>query len=416
MKLLATPTPVVPIEEVVAPPRHRVLFVDDDASLLEAVRRSVRGDFQVDVVPGPDAALEALRAHGGYRVLISDYRMARMDGLQLMEHARRISPLTCRMLFTGLADLDTAVRAINEGQIFRLLRKPCRPDVVSAAIREAIAQFEVLEEQHELLDRTFRASLDTLVEMMAMTSPLAHARALRVRETVREFCQWRGMAAPAYLEQASVLSQLGLATLPMPTVERVYLGQPATAEERVLLDEIPNRLRRLLTHIPRIDKVLEALLFQDRDFTPPDLHAPGPWGLEIPEGARLLRIVVAHDVCLSKGLSMRDASRELHRRRDQFDPTLLDEFNTFQGEQEASRRIRHIALSELQVGMTLAEDVIGGQGVLLIGRGQKVTLRALSLVRSYYEADTHSVRLQVMNPDDESNKLGSAEAEVHCAA
>ena len=71
---------------------------------------------------------------GPYAVIMSDLRMPVMDGIQFLSRVREISPDSVRMMLTGDADLENAIRAVNKGNIFRFLTKPCTPDVLAEVI------------------------------------------------------------------------------------------------------------------------------------------------------------------------------------------------------------------------------------------------------------------------------------------
>ena len=73
-------------------------------------------------------------------VVISDMRMPGMDGVAFLSLARQAAPHTVRMLLTGHADTKSAIAAVNEGQIFRFLTKPCPPDILQEAVKAAIEQ------------------------------------------------------------------------------------------------------------------------------------------------------------------------------------------------------------------------------------------------------------------------------------
>src|SRR5690242_13315710 len=105
--------------------KPRVLFVDDEPDLLAAIVRNLRSEhFDVATAPGGAAALDMLRNQGPFAVLVSDLRMPEMDGVTLLQNARKLFPDTVRVLFTGQPDMERAIAAVNEGEIFRFMTKP----------------------------------------------------------------------------------------------------------------------------------------------------------------------------------------------------------------------------------------------------------------------------------------------------
>ena len=102
-----------------------ILCVDDDPNILEAYRRQLRKEFRVETAIGPEEGCRKIESSGPYAVVVSDLQMPNMNGIQFLTKVREQSPDTVRMLLTGNADLNAAVEAVNQGQIFRFLTKPC---------------------------------------------------------------------------------------------------------------------------------------------------------------------------------------------------------------------------------------------------------------------------------------------------
>ena len=119
---------------------YKVLFVDDDTNILAAFKRQLRKKFTIDTAKSPEEGLKAVREKGPYAVIISDLRMPGMDGNQFLYRVREITPESVRILLTGHADLQAAMNAINSGNIFRLLTKPCPSEVLVDAIASGVEQ------------------------------------------------------------------------------------------------------------------------------------------------------------------------------------------------------------------------------------------------------------------------------------
>ena len=120
---------------------HKVLLVDDDANVLHAFKRQLRKQFFIETASSPERGLEVLKKYGPYAVVVSDLRMPGMDGNEFLSRVKRLSPATVRMLLTGYADFQAALKAINSGHIFRLLTKPCPPDTLADAITSGIEEY-----------------------------------------------------------------------------------------------------------------------------------------------------------------------------------------------------------------------------------------------------------------------------------
>lgn len=118
--------------------RPRVLLVDDEPRVLEALAPFLLRTYDVDTCSSAVAALARVREQT-YLAVVSDLRMPTMDGVELLKHVRSISPVTARILLTGQGEIDDAVHAINDAAVHRYLAKPCSSIAVLEAIREAVS-------------------------------------------------------------------------------------------------------------------------------------------------------------------------------------------------------------------------------------------------------------------------------------
>lgn len=136
--------------------RPRVLLVDDDPNALKALARALRHEsYEVDVASGAAPALELLEQNA-YDVVVSDEQMPGMTGSTLLARIKESHPETVRIMLTGHADLDTAIRSINNGQVFRFLTKPCQGPDVAVAIRQGLHYRRLLSQSLRLLRVTRR--------------------------------------------------------------------------------------------------------------------------------------------------------------------------------------------------------------------------------------------------------------------
>lgn len=129
---------------------ERILFVDDEPNLLESYRRMMRSSFAVTTALGGAAALEVLENEGPFTVIVSDIKMPKMDGIEFLSKVRVAYPDTIRMVLTGFADLEMAMKAVNQGDIFRFLTKPCEPDDLKNAVIAGIQQSGMVRAAREL--------------------------------------------------------------------------------------------------------------------------------------------------------------------------------------------------------------------------------------------------------------------------
>ena len=121
----------------------RLLIVDDEIPVLHALRRMLQRHFKpqhlaVEVCADPLQALKRLQ-QARFDVLISDYRMPRMEGVALLAHARELDPRTVRIMLSAAADFGTVLAAVNRAGVFRYIPKPWSEPQLLADLRAAIA-------------------------------------------------------------------------------------------------------------------------------------------------------------------------------------------------------------------------------------------------------------------------------------
>src|SRR5580704_2833849 len=109
----------------------RILFVDDEPNVLQAFERQFRKQFEIHTAVGPAPGLTAVAENGPFSVIVSDLRMPGMDGIEFLTRVRQMAPDTVRVMLTGQADLGASIAAVNHGNIFQFLTKPCPSETLA---------------------------------------------------------------------------------------------------------------------------------------------------------------------------------------------------------------------------------------------------------------------------------------------
>src|SRR5690349_21597612 len=135
----------------------KILFVDDDGSLLAGVQRALRNEFRIETAIGGEAGLDAIQRDGPYAVVVADMQMPGMSGLEFLKRLQTVSPDSVRLMLTGNTGQKTAADAVNDGRVFRFLTKPCPPTIMVPALEAALAQYRLVTAERDLLERTLNA-------------------------------------------------------------------------------------------------------------------------------------------------------------------------------------------------------------------------------------------------------------------
>ncbi len=138
--------------------KYKLLFVDDDQKVTQGIRRNLDElDYEIFTAQSGDEALEIL-SREPVSVVVSDEKMPGMTGAEFLSRVKEIYPDTVRIILTGQASLEATVKAINEGEVYRFLLKPCNATELIFTIRQALKQRELVVQCNKLLDLTRRQS------------------------------------------------------------------------------------------------------------------------------------------------------------------------------------------------------------------------------------------------------------------
>jgi two-component system, probable response regulator PhcQ len=141
-----------------------ILLVDDEANVTDALKRTFRREpYEFLTATSGAAALELL-GRIPIQVVISDEQMPGMSGSEFLSAVRKQYPHTIRMILSGQASLEAAVRAINEGEVYRFFLKPCNPTDLLFTVQQALAQRR-LEAQSRRLLREYQRQASTLARL-----------------------------------------------------------------------------------------------------------------------------------------------------------------------------------------------------------------------------------------------------------
>ncbi len=134
------------------PPKHTLLVVDDEADVCDSVQALLRRQFHVLKARSAAEGI-AIMLEQEVHIIMTDQRMPRTSGVEFLSKVRLGHPQAVRMLFTGYADIDAIIAAINQGHIYKFLRKPWPPEELEEAVREAAAEYDRLVTQAEEMER-----------------------------------------------------------------------------------------------------------------------------------------------------------------------------------------------------------------------------------------------------------------------
>jgi len=351
--------------------RPVVLCVDDEPQILAGLAVTLRRRYEILPATSGAEALALLASRSDIAVVLSDMRMPVMDGAAFLAKAKDVAPDAVRMLLTGYTDIEAAMNAVNQGQIFRFLTKPCPTMTLLSSIYHAVEHHKLVTAERVLLEQTLRGVIKTLTGVLAVTSPVSFGRAARVRVKVSKLAAALELPDRWQVEVAAMLSQLGGIVLAPDTAERVYHGQPLSEAEERAVARVPEITDQLLANIPRMEDVRGILAASSKTY----LHFEA---IEEEREARLaraghvLKIAIDFDVLETTHRSSVAAIEALQARATDYDASVLAALPALLGP-GSTHEPRKVQYADLQVGMIVAEDVHIDSGALLVARGLELT-------------------------------------------
>jgi response regulator RpfG family c-di-GMP phosphodiesterase len=360
---------------------NRILVVDDDALILQALSRILQAEgYEVICHANP---LQALRERD-FTVVITDFMMPQMNGVELLAELRKQNPAAVRVLLTAAGDFKVASEAINRGEVYRILGKPWSIADLSSCVKQAVEHFRLVEE-NERLSREIAAKnqellsinknleltvvertnglLEGLISALDYRDTETHWHSRRVSLYTRRIGEAMSLTPDqlSIVEQGALLHDIGKIGVRDSILHK---PGPLTPEEWVEMRLHPEFGYRMLAKMPYFhDAALVVLQHQERF----DGHGypHGVAGKDIVVGARIFAVADAVDAITSdrpyrKGRPLAAAREEIRRcRSSQFDPEVVDAFLQITEQEWTSIRV---LVDQLE-----AEEIRNSGAVPLVG-------------------------------------------------
>jgi CheY-like chemotaxis protein len=383
----------------------KLLCVDDEPRVLHGLERHLGDRFDFISATSGAAGLDLVTKHKDLALIVSDMRMPEMDGAAFLQQARRLRPNAVRILLTGHADIQAAIKSVNQGQIFRFLTKPCPPDDLTIVMDEAQRQYELIVAEKTLLNRTLLGCIKALVDTMSFTNPEAMGRAVRLKRRVSAIGKEIGLEQRWQVEAAAMFSGLGSFALAPDIVQKLADATPLDDLERAEVQDATKAANRLIAQIPRLEAVGHLL---DMAL---GVETAQPADAVTKEHLELLQLGIELDGLEARGTSTEAALAAL-RTHGKYSVKLLEATGrAFSATRELSQPAV-VAVTALRTGMILDEDMYVRNGVLIAPRGFEVTPSFLLHLRKFEgKIDRDKVSVQQINPP----RNAPAMPEVPCA-
>ncbi len=366
----------------------KILCVDDDANILTGIQRNLRKQFDIDTAVGALAALKIVENSGPYAVIVADMQMPGMNGVEFLNIVRQKYPDTVRVMLTGNADQKTATEAVNRGQIFQFLNKPCPPEKLADVLNGGIKQYRMVTAERELLENTLNGSVKVLMEILSLSDPASFGRGQTVRDQARPIAQLMQVPTTWELELAAMLCPIGCVSLPAELNQKARIGLDLTGAEKDIIARVPQVGHDLLSKIPRLESVARIILYQNKNFDGSGFPADSVKGTEIPIESRIIRVLADLAHLESKKSARFKGLEFLREQKGVYDPQVMDAVGRYfelatKTDAAAQKAPLALEVPDLHAGLVLTADIRTKQDILLVGAGTRLTPLILERLRNF---------------------------------
>ena len=300
---------------------ERILLVDDDLRIVNTLERTLHNKYEIETATSPAEGLSRVLDRQ-FAVVVSDLTMPQMNGIELLRKVKSLSPQTVGILLTGWADLETAIQAVNDGHIFRFLRKPCPHPVLTNALDAALGQYSLVCAEKDILRDTLIGILRVMIGLLACTQPETFGHVVRIDRLTRELITEMNLAHAWEIEAAGLLSQIGCISVSPRTIDKYFAGIELSHEETQQVLRHPQVGSEMVKGVLRLRLVASMIRHQmDAFHEAADVR---PETLTVAIGSQILRVAIDFERTIGTGISPLEAVRKLRENGADYNAQVLD--------------------------------------------------------------------------------------------
>ncbi|MDO7083962.1 HD domain-containing phosphohydrolase [Pseudocolwellia sp. AS88] len=418
----------------------KLLLLDDEEDIINALKRLLRNNYEIIPFNKGDEALAYLQENH-VDIIMSDMRMPKMDGAEFLAHAREIIPNAIRLLLTGYSDMDSTVKAINDGGVYTYISKPWNNQDLKLTLEKASDHYLLKKEAKRLNEEVAKANkeleifnqslelkviqrtsalqastkklkntLQTQKELFfdvldMMSATIEYRTGFSAGHSIRIAIQCKAVAKKLELDEAqcrriylcALLHEIGTVGLSDDLLQENSIGSGKLED---LLITHPMIGAEILGKVKRFASLTDNILHQNEniDGTGSPAHLSGD---DIPVGARIIRIVKDFDFLIAgktnaKRMSIANAYAWMKERADVwYDRKILKTFIDLLGNREAvdGEMEFSIGVEALKPGDKLLEDLILNNGNVMLKAGQEINSVMITKLKEYERRHNTKVTL-----------------------
>ena len=367
----------------------KILLVDSNPFTLAETQRALSTDYAIQSAMNVADGLRLLQQSGPFQIVLSELQLGEASGVKFLTDVKNTSPATIRIVLAAPTTVAVVVDAVNEAAVFQVLTKPCPAPKLRQAIENALRRHSEAILERELVDRTLAGAITVLSEVLSAVDPLSFGRSMAMRQNLRSLAKEIEMRSTWELEVAAMLCNVGLITIPASLIAKWNSKVPLSAVEAEIVQRFPASGRTLIAKIPRLDKVADIVLYQNKNYDGTGFPLDTVKGEQIPYGARVLKVLIDLAEIEMRGTGRQDALAAMYNSQARYDPDILSVamrfFGYAPGKGNAVRRPVAIPVlaKELRTGYVLASNVETADGTKLMAPGFTITETLLERINNF---------------------------------
>ena len=375
-------------------PSSKILFVDDEKSILSGIKLTVGRQFKVSLASSGAEALEVFKKEGPFAVIVADFVMPKMSGAEFLMEIRKMDQEVVAMILTGAANFEVAADVVRTGGIFRLLSKPCNGTEMKENLEEALKHYRTIRAEKDMLASTMNGAMRAMTSILAAAKPLFFGRSQRVKRMAFELANELNLKDQWRLELAATFSFLGYLTLPDEIQEKIYRNEDLPKEIDRIVNKFPDFAEGILQGIPRLEEVIRIIRRIDLDY-----EEPKALDNDLTKSASVIRLAKHYDQLASEGLARPMIFERLLKNRGIYLPGGLEALSKIRNYADGGPQAQSIELTELRQGMRIQEDLRLNNGSLVAPKGSIVNNHFISILQNYrksYHSDPLPPKIEVI--------------------